>query len=184
MRSRSLLIAALLVASTASTATVDTAPRVTIVTNDGTFTARMLPAAAPQTVAQFMRMVNAGVYDSVYFFRVEKRFVAQTASADDRAVPMTAKQRATIEPLPVETQKRLRHTRGVLSMAHGDDLYSGDSSFSIVLGDAPHLDGKFTIFGRLEGGDAELRALEKKFDKKARDKSGKRLQIIRISASR
>ena len=185
MRNRLLVTAAaLLVACTASTKVVDTTMRVTIVTTGGTFAARMLPAAAPQTVTQFIRLVRAGVYDSVYFYRVEKGFVAQTASAEDREVPMTEKQRALIQPLPLETPLHLRHTRGVLSLAHGENPDSGETSFSIVLADAPHLDDKFTIFGELEGGDAALRALEKKFNQKARDKSGKRLQIIRITAPR
>lgn len=146
----------------------------------GTFTATLLPAAAPQTVAQFLRLVQAGVFDSVYFYRVEQGFVAQTATADDRAVPLTDTQRATMRPIPLEISP-MRHTRGVLSLAHGDDPNSGETSFSILLADAAHLDGKFTIFGMLEGDGAALRALEESYDQRARDRSGKRLQIITIT---
>ncbi|MEA2165593.1 MAG: hypothetical protein QOK37_3720 [Thermoanaerobaculia bacterium] len=173
------MVTALLLGCSLSTRAMEPAPRVTIVTTGGTFTVKLLPAAAPLTVAQFLRLVQAGVYDSVYFYRVEKGFVAQTATADDRGIPLTETQRRTIRPIPLEVS-RMRHTRGVLSLAHGDDPNSGETSFSILLADAPHLDGKFTIFGMLEGGDATLRAIEESNDQHARDRSAKRLQIITI----
>ncbi|MEA2570741.1 MAG: hypothetical protein QOI24_2742 [Acidobacteriota bacterium] len=155
--------------------------RVTIATTGGNFSVRLLPNLAPKTVAQFLRLVRGGVYDSVYFYRVEQNFVAQAATADDREVPLTPEQRALIVPIPLETGD-LRHTRGVLSLAHGDDPNSGETSFSILLAGAPHLDGKFTIFGVLEGGDDVLRSIESSYNQQARDKDGKRLQIISIKA--
>ncbi|HEX6176940.1 MAG TPA: peptidylprolyl isomerase, partial [Thermoanaerobaculia bacterium] len=100
--------------------------------------------------------------------------------ADDREVPMTEAQRATIKQIPLEASA-VRHTRGVLSLAHGDDPNSGETSFSILLADAPHLDGKFTVFGILEDSDAALRAIEGAYSQQARDASGKRLQIITIT---
>jgi len=173
------MVAALLMGCSSSTPVTEPAPRVTIITTGGTFTVKLLPAAAPQTVAQFLRLVQAGVYDSVYFYRVEKGFVAQTATADDRGIPLTETQKRTIRPIPLEVST-MRHVRGVLSLAHGDDPNSGETSFSILLADAPHLDGKFTIFGMLEGEGATLRAIEESIDQHARDRSGKRLQIITI----
>jgi cyclophilin family peptidyl-prolyl cis-trans isomerase len=68
----------------------------------------------------------------------------------------------------------------VLSLAHGDDPNSGETSFSILLADAPHLDGKFTVFGMLEGDGSALRAVEQNYSQQARDRSGKRLQIVTI----
>jgi cyclophilin family peptidyl-prolyl cis-trans isomerase len=183
MRKRELvMVAALLMGCASSAPTAEPIPRVTMVTTGGTFTVRLLPAAAPQTVAQFLRLVQAGVFDSVYFYRVEKGFVAQTAMASDREVPLTDAQKATIKPIPLEVSK-LRHSRGMLSLAHGDDPNSGETSFSILLADAPHLDGKFTVFGMLEGDDAALRAIEEHYDQQARDKSGKRLQVVKITTA-
>jgi len=155
-------------------------PRVTMVTTGGTFSLKLLPGIAPRTVEQFLRLVRAGVYDSVYFYRVEQGFVAQTATADDREVPLTPEQRAIIAPIQLETGAIL-HTRGVLSLAHGDDPNSGETSFSILLGNAPHLDGKFTIFGMLEESDAALRDLERQFNQHARSAGGQRLQIVRMT---
>ena len=177
------LLAVLLAGCASSTPPADPAPGVTIVTTGGTFTARLLPAEAPQTVAQFLRLVDARVYDSVYFYRVEQNFVAQTATADDREVPMTETQRETIKQIPLEASA-VRHTRGVLSMAHGDDPNSGETSFSILLADAPHLDGKYTVFGVLEESDAALRAVEAAYNQQARDASGRRLQVITILQKR
>jgi cyclophilin family peptidyl-prolyl cis-trans isomerase len=47
---------------------------------------------------------------------------------------------------------KVNHIRGVLSMARGDDPNSADTSFFIVLGQAPHLDGKYTVFGKVVDG--------------------------------
>ena len=52
--------------------------------------------------------------------------------------------------VPLEVREDLRHTkRGILSMARSDDPHSGGSSFSILLGPAPHLDMNYAIFGRV-----------------------------------
>jgi cyclophilin family peptidyl-prolyl cis-trans isomerase len=184
MRKRDLVVVVALLMGCASSSppATEPAPRVTMITTAGTFTATLLPQAAPQTVAQFLRLVQAGVYDSVYFFRLDQGFVLQTATADDREVPLTDAQKATIRQIPLEPAS-IRHTRGVLSLAHFDDPNSGETSFSILLADAPHLDGKFTVFGMLEGDGAALRAIEENYDRRARDKSGKRLQIISIKVS-
>ena len=49
--------------------------------------------------------------------------------------------------MPLEVRADVKHTLGVLSMGRFDDPNSGTSSFSILLGDAPHLDMQYTIFG-------------------------------------
>jgi len=50
--------------------------------------------------------------------------------------------------VPLEVQPGVKHTEGVLSMGRFDDPNSGKSSFSILLGAAPHLDNQYTIFGK------------------------------------
>lgn len=109
--------------------------------------------AAPKTVAQFLKLVRAGAYDTTHFYRVEPGFVIQLATAQDRLVPLSAEQSQLLQKLPAEFNETLKHRRGVLSMAREDaDPNSGESSFSILLADAPHLDGKYTIFGEVERG--------------------------------
>ena len=154
-------------------------PRVEMETTAGTLTIRLLPEIAPATVAQFLRLVRAGVYDSMYFYRVEQKFVAQTATAEDREVPLTAEQRALIAPIALEAGP-VKHQRGVISLAHGDDPDSGETSFSILLGDAPHLDGQYTVFGVIVDSEDILHKIEETFDQQARDAGGERLRIVRM----
>ena len=61
---------------------------------------------------------------------------------------MNAAQKAESDKnVPLEVKQGVKHTFGVLSMGRYDDPDSGGSSFSVLLGDAPHLDMKYTIFG-------------------------------------
>jgi hypothetical protein len=69
---------------------------------------------------------------------------------------LTPEQQALVRKLPLEAGG-MRHVRGVLSMAHPDgDPNGGETSFCILLNDAPQLDGKYTAFGRLEAGEDVL----------------------------
>jgi peptidyl-prolyl cis-trans isomerase B (cyclophilin B) len=54
----------------------------------------------------------------------------------------------------------VQHVKGILSMARGDDPGSATTSFFIVTGDAPSLDGKYTVFGRVVDGLAAVEAIE------------------------
>jgi cyclophilin family peptidyl-prolyl cis-trans isomerase len=57
--------------------------------------------------------------------------------------------------VPLEVRLDVKHTRrGILSMARSDDPHSGGSSFSILLGAAPHLDMNYAIFGCARPGHA------------------------------
>lgn len=53
-----------------------------------------------------------------------------------------------------------KHLRGIVSMARGDDPASATTSFFIVTGDAPSLDGKYTVFGRVVDGMSVVDAIE------------------------
>lgn len=98
-------------------------------------------------------LAQAGVFDTIHFSRLEPGFVLQTSVAQDRLVPLTNQQNGMLHPLPGEFSQVLKHSRGVLSMGRNDGQPdSAESSFSILLGDAPHLDGQYTIFGHVEFG--------------------------------
>jgi cyclophilin family peptidyl-prolyl cis-trans isomerase len=159
------VLAAEVVAPTASPAAADVARAAAVEavvyavfdTTVGPIAVELLPEVAPKTVAQIRRLIELGVYDGVGIFRIHRGFVAQLENARSR--PLTSEQLAAIKPIPAELTD-VPHRRGVLSMAHGDDPDSAETSFSFLLGNAPHLDGKFTIFGRVLGSEPTLRAIE------------------------
>ncbi len=133
--------------------------RILLRTNRGDLVIALYPDVAPQHVAQLLKLVRLGVYDSTWFFRIDPRFVVQTASAQSRRFPLSPEQSAAIRKLPGEFS-RLQHRPGVLSMARADgDPDSAETSFSFLLVRSPHLDGKYTIFGELEWGSAVLVAI-------------------------
>lgn len=110
------------------------------------------PTIAPRHAEQLSKLARTGVYDTTHFYRVDPTFLIQVSSARDRQLPLTPAQLAAIRPLSLELSST-RHVRGALTMAREDDNPdSAETSFSILLADAPHLDGKYTVFGRLEYG--------------------------------
>lgn len=136
------------------------APYLLLHTSEGDLVAELYPDVAPQTVRQICKLARAGLYDTTPFFRLERNFVLQTAVVQSRSLPLTMEQRNLIHPIPGEFSQ-IEHQRGVLSMGRQDnDPDSAESSFSILLADAPHLDGKYTIFGRLVDGWETLRKIE------------------------
>jgi cyclophilin family peptidyl-prolyl cis-trans isomerase len=126
--------------------------RVVFNTPAGDLVFALYPDVAPHHVRHFLKLVEQGVYDSTRFGRLEHGFVLQLFTAEDRRVALTEQQRALLTPLKAEFSD-LPHRRGILSMARLDsDVDSACTSFSILLGPAPHLDGKYTVFGEVERG--------------------------------
>lgn len=126
--------------------------RVVLQTTAGGMIIALYPSAAPRTVAQFERLVRAGVYDGVSFFRVDPGFVVQTGVAEDRERPLSEKQSAVLGRIPLE-RNNLQHVRGRLSMSHpGGDPDGAISAFAMLLGTAPQLDGEYAVFGEVEEG--------------------------------
>jgi peptidyl-prolyl cis-trans isomerase B (cyclophilin B) len=123
-------------------------------TSAGPITIAFLVDKAPETVRQFMRLAAAGVYNGMAFHRVAPGFVIQTGALNTRTTPLTEKQQALVHNLAPEFNDT-PHVRGTVSMARGDEPDSATTSFFIVIGDAPALDGVYTAFGRVvEGMDA------------------------------
>uniref|UniRef100_A0A803QN57 PPIase cyclophilin-type domain-containing protein n=1 Tax=Cannabis sativa TaxID=3483 RepID=A0A803QN57_CANSA len=107
------------------------------------------------------QLVRLGGYNTNHFFRVDKGFVAQVADvANGRSAPMNEEQRIVAEKTIIGEFSQVKHVRGILSMGRHADPNSGGSSFSILLGDAPHLDGEYAIFGKVTKGDETLKKLE------------------------
>jgi cyclophilin family peptidyl-prolyl cis-trans isomerase len=106
---------------------------------------------APEHVRNFLQLAQAGVYDGTPFHRVVRGFVVQTGAVNERRTGLTEKQQKLVHNLQPEFSDT-RHTRGIVSMARGDDPASATTSFFIVTADAPSLDGKYTVFGRVIDG--------------------------------
>ncbi|MCB0418750.1 MAG: peptidylprolyl isomerase [Bdellovibrionaceae bacterium] len=126
--------------------------RIVLHTIAGDIVLGLFPDKAPRHVEQLLRLARLGAYDTTHFYRLEPGFVLQTSLIEDRTVPAHPDLLAQARPLPLEISD-LKHEQWVLSMARQDnDPNSATSSFSILLGNAPHLDGKYTIFGQVIDG--------------------------------
>nr|QMV80818.1 peptidylprolyl cis-trans isomerase 11 [Clitoria ternatea] len=135
--------------------------RVVFQTNYGDIEFGFFPTVAPKTVEHIFKLVRLGGYNTNHFFRVDKGFVAQVADVTGgRSAPMNEEQKREAEKTVVGEFSEVKHVRGILSMGRYDDPDSGSSSFSILLGNAPHLDGKYAIFGKVTKGDETLTKLE------------------------
>ena len=132
--------------------------RAALETSAGSITVELLPDKAPEHVRNFLRLASAGVFDGTAFHRVVRGFVIQTGALTSRG-PLTEKQQKLVRSLQPEFNDT-RHVKGILSMARGDDPASASTSFFIVTGDAPSLDGKYTVFGRVVEGMAVVEAIE------------------------
>jgi cyclophilin family peptidyl-prolyl cis-trans isomerase len=120
--------------------------------NRGDLVVGLFDTVAPKHAAQIRKLVRLGVYDTTTIFRVEPGFVAQVTNVQNRLTPLSAAQREAIQKIPAEFSKLL-HRPGMLSMARDDkSVDSAETSFSFMLGRAPELDGKYTIFGQVEWG--------------------------------
>ncbi|KAK2994656.1 hypothetical protein RJ640_007837 [Escallonia rubra] len=135
--------------------------RVVFQTSHGDIEFGFFPNVAPQTVEHIYKLVRSGCYNTNHFFRVDKGFVAQVADVvGGRTAPLNEEQRQEAEKTIVGEFSSVKHVRGILSMGRYSDPNSAQSSFSMLLGDAPHLDGQYAIFGKVTKGDETLRKLE------------------------
>lgn len=135
--------------------------RVVFQTTYGDIEFGFYPDVAPKTVAHIMKLVRLGAYNTNHFFRVDRGFVAQVADViGGREVPLNAEQRAEGEKTVPGEFSKVKHVRGILSMGRYSDPDSAGSSFSMLLGNAPHLDGQYAVFGKVTKGDEVLSKLE------------------------
>ncbi len=134
---------------------------VTLKTTLGDLKIQMQPDWAPNTVRNFLMLTQTGWYNGTIFHRIVKGFVVQGGTADKRASGPTHPADRWVHPIKGEFRADVKHVRGIVSMARGDDPDSATTSFFIVLGDAANLDGKYAAFGRVVAGMEVLDAFEK-----------------------
>jgi cyclophilin family peptidyl-prolyl cis-trans isomerase len=149
---------------------------VTLKTTLGEVKIEMEPDWAPNHVRNFLKLVSTGWYNGTAFHRLVKGFVVQGGMGDTRAGNPTHPADRWVHTLKGEFRADVKHERGIVSMARDDDPDSADTSFFIVLGPAPHLDGKYTAFGRVVAGMDVLDAFEK--EELDGEKPKRRLELI------
>jgi peptidyl-prolyl cis-trans isomerase B (cyclophilin B) len=133
--------------------------RAVLETTSGDIGLGFVPAIAPEHVRNFLQLADAGVYDSTPIHRVVKGFVIQGGALSYRATPLTSAQQNLVRNLQPEFSAT-PNLAGTLSMARGDDPASASTSFFICVGDCRALDGKYTVFGRVESGMEVAKAIE------------------------
>jgi len=127
---------------------------VIITMNGGTFFIEFFPEEAPNTVHNFLELVESGYYDGTVFHRIIPGFMIQ--GGDPNTKDPDGDQSLWGQGGPGyqinEEFSTLQHDHGIVSMARSDHPDSAGSQFFIVHKDSPHLDGEYTAFGRLVPG--------------------------------
>lgn len=126
---------------------------VTIETSMGSLTLELYRDVAPAHADSFLARTKEGFYDGTVFHRIIKGFMIQGGDptgtgAGDAGYRLDAE------------FSDLKHERGTLSMARGPHPNSASCQFFICFGNAPHLDGQYTIFGHVVNGFETLGKLE------------------------
>ncbi len=134
---------------------------VTLKTTLGTLKIKLEPDWAPNHVRNFLKLVSTGWYDGTAFHRLIRGFMVQGGMPDSRAGGAPHAADRWVRPLKGEFRDDIKHDRGIVSMARTDDPNSATTSFFLMLGPAPHLDGKYSAFGRVVSGLEVLDEFEK-----------------------
>ena len=113
--------------------------------------AELYPEIAPNTVNNFISLVQNGFYDGLIFHRVIRGFMIKGGCPDGTGMGgpgYTIKGEFSQNGFSND----LRHTEGVLSMARAMHPDSAGSQFFIMHKNSPHLDGAYAAFGKITEG--------------------------------
>ena len=148
--------------------------------NGGVITAELYPEFAPNTVANFVNLVQSGFYDGLIFNRVIPGFMIQ--GGDPKGTGMGGPgYRIKGEFAMNGVNNPLKHTYGVLSMARSMMPDSAGSQFFIMTSDSPHLDGQYAAFGKvLEGMDVADAIVSVKRDRMDKPLEPQTMKSIRV----
>jgi peptidyl-prolyl cis-trans isomerase B (cyclophilin B) len=134
----------------------------------GTIKAELYPEVAPNTVNNFIDLINRGFYDGLIFHRVIPGFMIQGGCPEGTGIGgpgYSIKGEFSRNGFKNE----LKHSKGVLSMARAMDPNSAGSQFFIMVNDAPHLDDQYASFGKvIEGMEVadEIVSVKRDYDDK------------------
>ena len=127
-------------------------PIVTITMGSGdVIKAELYPDIAPNTVNNFISLINKGYYDGLCFHRVIKGFMIQGGCPDGTGTGCPGYSiRGEFSQNGFKND--LKHSEGVLSMARTMMPNSAGSQFFIMHKNSPHLDGAYAAFGKVTEG--------------------------------
>jgi len=121
--------------------------------NGGIIKAELYPEIAPNTVKNFVSLINKGFYNGLVFHRVISGFMIQGGCPNGTGMGGPG-YGIKGEFSTNGVKNDLVHTKGVLSMARSMNPNSAGSQFFIMHENSPHLDGQYAAFGKvIEGQD-------------------------------
>ncbi len=152
---RLLLAFAAVFALTSAAQAADPANLVYLDLKSGRVTIELRPDLAPKHVERFKQLAKEGFYDGLTFHRVITGFMAQTGDPKGDGTGGS-----DYPDLPAEFSNA-PFQRGTLGMARSQNPNSANSQFFICFEDAPHLNGAYTVFGRVIDGMEHVDRIKK-----------------------
>ena len=151
--------------------------------NGGKMVAELYPEVAPNTVNNFISLVQSGFYNGLIFHRVIPGFMIQGGCPNGNGMGGPGYSiRGEFSHNGV--QNSLKHDRGVLSMARAMNPNSAGSQFFIMVEKAPHLDGEYAAFGKvIEGMDVADTIVNADRDRMDKPKQEQRMKSVTVRPS-
>lgn len=156
-------------------------PIVTITMENGdVIKAELYPDIAPNTVHNFIHLIQKGFYDGTIFHRVINGFMLQGGDPEGTGAG-GPDYSIRGEFASNGFENNLKHTPGVLSMARTMMPDSAGSQFFIMHKTSPHLDGEYAAFGKvIEGMDVVNKIAETETDFSDRPLEDQRMKSVTV----
>lgn len=148
--------------------------------NSGIMKAELYPEVAPNTVRNFISLIEKNFYDGLIFHRVIPGFMIQGGDPEGSGMGgpgYSIKGEFSTNGF----ENELKHEAGVLSMARAQDPDSAGSQFFIMVARSPHLDGEYAGFGKIiEGFEYAKEILKVKTNMMDRPLEDQRLKTLTV----
>ncbi|MCA9196782.1 MAG: peptidylprolyl isomerase [Planctomycetales bacterium] len=161
-------------------AEADDLPRVKLQTSKGDIVLELFENEAPDTVGNFVNLVEKGFYDGLTFHRVLPNFMAQTGCPKGDGTG-DAGYKIYCE---CYQENHRNHFRGSLSMAKGNQRDTGGSQFFLTFVPTAHLNGQHTVFGRVIEGLDVLAEIQRRDPSKPEDSAIEPDKIVKAEVLR
>ena len=148
--------------------------------NGGVIKAELYPEIAPNTVRNFVDLINRGFYDGLIFHRVIPGFMIQGGCPEGSGMGgpgYSIKGEFTNNGF----KNTLKHSKGILSMARSMHPDSAGSQFFIMVANAPHLDEQYASFGKvIEGMEVADKIVAQKADMSDRPREDQVIKSVTV----